>query len=446
MAQAAGKILLENIPNLVRDSLVYTRFSPERVEHLYIHLRSVEDQQAARGMLAAKGLVGFVANGAILPRASGASDEPMATGAAVPFKSPPSMEVVLVLPNRGEVRGMGIKRGITLIVGGGFHGKSTLLTALELGIYDHVPGDGREFVCADPLGVKVRAEDGRSVSCVDLSPFINNLPFQKDTTQFSTADASGSTSQATNIDEAIELGASTLFVDEDTCATNFMIRDRKMQMLVAAEQEPITPFLSKVQSMSKDFGISSIIVIGGSGAYFDVADCVVMMDAYKPVDVTEKARQIVEDCKGVNDAETTLPFQAIASRIPLRRGVDENARVKVVTQEKIFFGDTEILLSGVEQLVDISQTKWIADCLLYLATTMDDNTCLKDVLMKLDAKLDVEAGGPDVCPGTSLDVICDRKLGWYARARRFEVAAALNRLRSMQFRPAASRSRPKDAW
>ena len=101
---------------------------------------------------------------------------------------------------------MGIRKGITLIVGGGYHGKSTLLKALEAGVYNHIAGDGREFVITDDTAFKLRAEDGRSITGVDISPFIKNLPNKKDTVHFSTEDASGSTSQAANLMEALESG------------------------------------------------------------------------------------------------------------------------------------------------------------------------------------------------------------------------------------------------
>ena len=213
------------------------------------------------------GFVAFVRNGAILPTQSGASDLPMHATKVIPFQSPKSLEKTFKVPNSGNVTGMAIPAGITLIAGGGFHGKSTLLDALQLGVYNHVPGDGREFVVADDTLMKIRAEDGRSITAVNISPFITNLPFGQGTDRFrlvypdlpkyqdhisvlirihSTADASGSTSMAANIQEALEAGCRGFLFDEDTCATNFLIRDLRMQMLVSKENEPITPLLSKV--------------------------------------------------------------------------------------------------------------------------------------------------------------------------------------------------------
>jgi predicted ABC-class ATPase len=211
----------------------------------------------------------------------------------VAFQSP-ALRVEFTCPNRGLITGMGIPAGVTLIVGGGYHGKSTLLKAIELGVYNHIPDDGRELVVTHPAAVKIRAEDGRSVASVDISPFINQLPQGRSTRQFSTTNASGSTSQAANIMEALEAGAELLLVDEDTAATNFMIRDRRMQQLIAKDKEPITPFIDKVRQLYTDYGVSTILVMGGSGDYFDVADTVIAMENFQPEDVTEKAKAIAK--------------------------------------------------------------------------------------------------------------------------------------------------------
>jgi predicted ABC-class ATPase len=266
------------------------------------HIESVEDQEAARAQLKERRLVAFIANGAVLPRASGADDRVMREG-GLPFASPAEGEVELQLPNRGTVRGLGIRQGVTLIVGGGFHGKSTLLEALQVGVFNHVPGDGREFVVTDPTATKVRAEDGRPVTSLDISAFISALPQQRDTTCFSSGDASGSTSQAANIVEALEVGSTTLLVDEDTCATNFMMRDGRMARLV--ESEPITPFLHRVRALLQvrlgrlhhlqERGVSTVLVAGSCGDFFDVADTVLKMQEYRCQDVTQAAKAIAAD-------------------------------------------------------------------------------------------------------------------------------------------------------
>ena len=297
-----GKILFDFLPKCAEQALFYQNLDRER---LRAAVDLAEDQHCIREQLPGLGLCAFVANGSVLPRASGVSSKPMGDG--VKFVSPKELEVTLDLPRGRRITGMGIRRGVTLIVGGGYHGKSTLLGALELGVYDHIAGDGREYVITDPSAVKIRAEDGRSIRKTDISLFISDLPNGKDTAAFETEDASGSTSQAANLMESIESGSSLILIDEDTSATNFMIRDKLMQQVVAPEEEPIIPFIERVRSLYEDFGISSIIVAGSSGSYFHVADHIIQMKEYTPLDITEKAKK----------AATAFPvFSAPQGRFP----------------------------------------------------------------------------------------------------------------------------------
>ena len=257
---------------------------------------------------------------------------------AVPFKSPRECEIALEKADRQTVTGMGIPRGISLLTGGGFHGKSTLLEALELGIYDHIPGDGRELVVTDPTAVKIRAEDGRSVCNVDISPFIYNLPGGKDTKRFSTDDASGSTSMATNIQQALEAGCETLLIDEDSSATNLLVRDQRMQALI--KKEPITPLISKARALYEDHGVSTIIVIGGLGDWLSVSDNVIAMDSYVPRLITNEAKAVLEQYPGVVRQDDTY------GSLPQRPGMD---------------------LSGLDQLVEVGQSRTIATLLQQVA-------------------------------------------------------------------------------
>lgn len=272
---------------------LYHRKVLERETEQVICLK--EDQRVIREELKKRGLIAFVANGSILPRQSGNSDLPMKD--AVPFQSPKSMEITIQLRHRGSITGMGIRKGITLIAGGGYHGKSTLLEALEKGVYDHIAGDGREFVITDDTAWKLRAEDGRKIKDVDISLFINHLPNGRNTRRFSTLDASGSTSQAANIIEAIEAKSQVLLIDEDTSATNFMVRDELMQRVIQKDKEPITPFLERARDLYEKAGISTILVVGSCGSYFYIADQIIQMDNYCPVDITEKTRKLLKEYK-----------------------------------------------------------------------------------------------------------------------------------------------------
>jgi len=392
---------------------------------LYCHIETVEDADFLRDQLEHLGLLAFVADGAVLPRVSGVDPRPL-TGKVVPFKSPQSFRVAIKVPNAGSITGMGIPKGVTLIVGGGYHGKSTLLKALELGVYNHIPGDGREFVVTNPYAVKIRAEDGRRIEKVDISPFIGALPFGQFTHAFSTEDASGSTSQAANIMEALEAGSQALLIDEDTSATNFMIRDHRMQELVSKDKEPITPFIDKVHLLFQDLAVSTVLVIGGSGDYFDVADCVICMVEYIPYDVTEKARSIAEKHKAERAREGGEYFGKIKERIPLLHSFDPSkGRRKVKISSKgvhsILFGTHRIDLGALEQLMDKSQTQAVGDAIYYATRYMDGKRSLKEIVDRVQKDI-TEKG---------LDIISLYPVGTYAAFRVIELAAAINRLRTL---------------
>ncbi|MBH0228602.1 ABC-ATPase domain-containing protein [Halobacillus yeomjeoni] len=374
------------------------------------------------------GWISFIADGSILPRESGISDRPMKK--AVPFESPEENRVSFSIPHRNEpITGMALKKGIVLIVGGGYHGKSTLLNAMERGVYPHIKGDGREYVMTDPDAVKVRAEDGRQVTTVDISPFIKNLPHGTDTTQFSTENASGSTSQAANVMEALEAGAHTLLIDEDTSATNFMIRDERMQELVVKEKEPITPFIDKIKQMRDDLDVSTILVMGGSGDYFNVADEVIMMDQYVPHNVTGRAKEIADQYPSQRHSSIEEKFGSVPARaflpatLQTRKGKKEKVQAKGRTT--ILMGKTDIDLDGIEQLVDPSQTRLIADLIMHMDKrgVLKKESTLHELLDQIEEQIDregLEAFAP----------FKGQHPGDLARPRRFEIAATLNRIRT----------------
>lgn len=416
-------IFFDELPKVVEQSLHYHRLNRNELQR---HVESVEDQEALRLQLANHNLVAFVANESVLPRLSGVDDRPLDKD-ALAFQAPESLSYEIDLPNAGKIRGMGIPQGITLIVGGGFHGKSTLLHAVERGIYNHIPGDGREKVATHPGAVKVRAEDGRAVSKVDISPFIDRLPFGRDTKSFTTENASGSTSQAANIIEAFDAGAQVLLIDEDTSATNFMIRDERMQSLVVQDKEPITPLLYRVRELYDAHGVSSVIVMGGSGDYFDVADTVIMMDCYEPRDVTQKAKTLARNLNDTyHDKLDNLPqFSRNAKRRPGKKALDPSRRnrdVKIDTKglHTILYGEHHIDLSLVEQLIDMGQTRAIGLIIHYYASHYaNQHDALIDGLRKVLADID----------SRGLDVISPYKVGNLALPRLHEIAAAINRIR-----------------
>ena len=427
LGREAEEMLLGDVPALVERSLLFRNLDGG---DLYRHIEAAEDADFLRSVLKDRGLVAFVADGSILPRRSGVDDRPLTRG--IPFRSPEGLRVEVELPNRGRITGMGIPEGITLIVGGGFHGKSTLLRALERGVYNHIPGDGRELVVTDPTAVKIRAEDGRSIVGVDISPFIGTLPGGVDTRFFTTENASGSTSQAANILEAVEAGSRLLLLDEDTSATNFMIRDRRMQALIEKRHEPITPFIDKVRQLYEDHGVSTILVMGGSGDYFDVADTVIAMVEYEPEDVTAEARAIAGRLKTERVMEGGEGFGAIKGRVPLPESLNpqkgrREIHLKAKGLKTLLFGREEIDLSCVEQIVEDGQVLAIGYALLYgRERYMDGRRTLREILEGIER--DMEEKGLDVISPFPYppDLV---------RFRPQELAAALNRLRSLKVRP-----------
>ncbi|MFE1084913.1 ABC-ATPase domain-containing protein [Brevibacterium sediminis] len=450
LGHQAADILTRDLPDFAERLFLFDRWSDApagrggnthgpSAEGLADHVRLHRDQLELRSHLGEAGLIGLVGNGAILPRTSGDSDLPMKSSDAVVFTSPLELEHTVELSSGRTVTGMGIPRGVTVIVGGGYHGKSTILRALERGVYPHIAGDGREWVISDPTATSIRAEDGRAVTGDDISAFINNLPSGSDTRFFSTTNASGSTSQAANLVEAIEAGANTLLIDEDTSATNFMIRDERMRALIPAEREPITPFVDRVRPLLTNQGVSTVLVAGGSSAFFEVADHVIALDAYVPKEVTNQAHDLV----GITaaDLETTptdstpdtgsdspaTPAFIAAPRVPTAKALRPASKTKTARakgSDRIQFGRDFIDLIAIAQLVDTQQASGVAEALEYLAEIFDGRISLTEALAEVVDMLDAEG----------LDGITGHRdhPGHLTRPRRQEIAAALNRYRELQ--------------
>jgi len=438
LGRQAEEMLCREVPEIVRRSLFWTEVLEGECRRF---IECVENQEAIRAQLRERGLVAFVADGSILPRRSGVSELPLER--AIPFRSPESLRVTMAVPNpvlwNGRVHdtltGMGIPEGVTLIVGGGYHGKSTLLRALERSVYPHIPGDGREYVVTREDAVTIRAEDGRRIERVDLTPFIGQLPYGQRTDDFSTENASGSTSQAANILEALEAGSRLLLIDEDTSATNFMVRDARMQALVAKELEPITPFVDRVRELYERLGVSTILVMGGSGDYLDVADTVILMREYVPEDVTAEARRIARAYPTQRRPEAPRPIERVVERVPCAESLDPSrgrreVKIDAKAVDLILFGETAIDLRAVEQIVDLSQTRAIGYALHCAAERfMDGRRTVREILDELERLFARE--GIDVLDPFRRG---EEHPGNFARPRRYEIAAALNRLRTVRMR------------
>ncbi|MEZ9955864.1 P-loop domain-containing protein [Vibrio cyclitrophicus] len=420
LAKKAINIITFYLPKFIRRATLERELN---IEAMIKHCEAVEDQDALRAQLEENNLAAFVANGSVLPRIAGNCDLPMK--GAVPFLAPESLSVTLNTPNQGDVTGLGIPKGITLIVGGGFHGKSTLLNAVERSIYNHIPGDGREGIVTATDTMKIRAEDGRCVHNLNLSNYINHLPMQKDTSDFSTQDASGSTSQAAWLQESIEAGVQTLLIDEDTSATNFMIRDERMQALVSKGAEPITPLVDRIGQLREEMDISTIVVMGGSGDYLDVADTVIQMHDYQAVDVTEKAQEVIAQhpTQRTNECETALETfvpRSLNRAALMNILTDGKFRVNAKGKESLRFGKEFADLSALEQLESTSEVNAIGWAWFQFAQTPGwSNNPAKE----FNAILSDE--WYENMP----------KYGDLAKPRILDVMAALNRMRKSQFKP-----------
>lgn len=420
-ARELEKILFDFVPECVKSALFYKNLDAKRLRDI---VDLAEDQHYIREKLPEMGLCAFVANGSVLPRESGISSRPMRGG--VKFKSPKELEVTMELPHKGIIAGMGIPKGITLIVGGGYHGKSTLLKALELGVYDHIAGDGREYVITDDTAMKIRAEDGRSIKKTDISMFINDLPNGKDTVGFCTEDASGSTSQAANVVESIEAGTSLFLIDEDTSATNFMIRDELMQRVIHRDMEPITPFIERIRELYEGYGISTVIVAGSSGAYFHIADTIIQMDRYVPKDITAYAKKEAESFPMISGPEAPAKRPDFTRCPRPGKAFRENDRIKMKTmgREAVMINKETIDLRYVEQITDSEQVTALGYCMRYAQKhILDGRKNIRRIVDELEQVIERE----------SLSALCENSanISCMAKPRRQEIFACFDRYRSL---------------
>lgn len=423
LAGELEKILFRLVPEMIEEIFVYESYEKKVLEEV---MALSIDQQYIREELKKRDLVTFLADGSILPRESGISERPLKD--AVPFLSPGSLKVEMDLPYAGTITGMGIPKGITVIAGGGYHGKSTLLQAIQSGVYNHIKGDGREYVITDDTAVKIRAEDGRRICNTDIHMFIDHLPNHKNTKNFCTENASGSTSQAGNMIEALEAGANTFLIDEDTSATNFMVRDHIMEQIVVKEKEPITPFISWVKALHKEKGISTIIVVGSSAAYLEVADTILQLDFYQVKDIKETVTKVLSQYPDMcTEQKTNVPelsFERIVKKIDMSyKGRD--MKVKTIDTDTISLNKENIDVRYLEQIMDRGQTIGIGYLLKYaMEEVVDNQKNMVEIVDELYKKM-------DKCGYSSL-IPKGYSAGFPVLPRKQEVMAAWNRFRKLE--------------
>lgn len=422
LAGELERILFEMVPAMVEEIFLCKSYKKEALKE---NMELAVNQTYIREQLKEKNLVAFLADGSILPRESGISQRPLK--GAVPFTSPEALKVEMELPFGGTITGMGIPKGVTVIVGGGYHGKSTLLEAIQYGVYNHIKGDGREYVITDATAMKIRAEDGRRICKTDIHMFINHLPNNKDTKQFCTENASGSTSQAANMIEAIEAGAKTFLIDEDTSATNFMVRDGIMEQIVSKDKEPITPFISWVRALYEEKGISTVIVVGSSAAYLEMADNILQLDYYEVKDIKERAKAVLEQntslCTKQNAKVPTFSFQRKVGKIDMSyKGRD--MKIKTTGTDTISLNKENIDVRYLEQLIDYGQTAGIGYLLKYaMEHLVDDKKTLGNIVEEMYVQIEKK--------GMSFVVPKGYSAGFPVLPRKQEVMAAWNRFRKL---------------
>ena len=390
-AESAAEILTMVLPDLVSAGL-YCNKSDESA--LQEHYRVLAERKEILAQLESSGLCAFVPDGAILPRASGLSEMPLEN--AVPFVAPQEMAVTLNVCGR-EIRGMGIPKGITVITGGAFHGKSTLLQALTRAVYPHVPGDGREGIVIDESTLRVGVEDGRSVRGTDLSLFVRDLPGGVSTKDFNTLSASGSTSEAANLLEAMEAGARTFLIDEDSSAVNFLIRDVRVRKLLGDDREPLIPLTDRIREISAN-GFSFVLVAGACGDYLDLADNIVVMANYKAECAKTgdlAARNAAEPSGTAISMPSNRPFTAYMQ--PLQKSVRPTSQVERQVKVKLA-GDTLLQIgflvsdtSRLNTLVDKQQRFGAGFLLLNLlqnaASNAESDDSISATIQKLYEKI-----------------------------------------------------------
>jgi predicted ABC-class ATPase len=427
VAKAAQAVFLEELPQVIDASLLYASQNPQAVQR---HIQVAEDAEALRLQVAARGLVAFLADGAVLPRESG-TDRPLLSH-LVPLQAPPTLAVTLELPHRGAITGLGIPRGVTVLLGSPISGRSTLLRAVAASVYTHLPGDGREFCAAVPDAVLVRVEEGRRVEGVNLSAFLTAPTSGEDPSKYRAEHAIDIVSQAAGIVEALEAGCSLLLIDEDTSAPGLLARDAVWRHLAPEAPQPVTPLADVLRPLYEEHGVSTILITSHGADYVGVADTVIGMDAFRPRLVTSEAKRAAADGAAASPGKGR--FGSVAHRVPFADSLSPlrgrrfrgDSHGGGHSARSVVLGRDVIDLGTVEQLVDPSQARAVAAALIFAADRglADGMRTIREILGLLDMQI-AQHGLEGLVTGEAVP-------GDLALVRRHELAAALNRLRTLR--------------
>jgi len=418
------ELFMNRIPKVVRMSLFFSTVDKDR---LTSWLETVEDADNLRDMLKDRALAAFIADGSILSKRVSKKYQKFNEDKYVSFISPEELAMEIELPNRGKIRGMGIPAGVTLITGGMSHGKSTLIRALELGVYNHIPGDGRELVVTVPDAAGIRTEEGRRIEQVNISPFFPRILPAGDPEHYSTSFASAPVSQAAAIMEALDIGTSLLLIDEDTSAASLMVRDSRMQALVPKSDDPVIPLVDVLPALRDRLNVSSIVIAAGFGDYIDCADTVIVVKDFKLSVITEKAKRIANNLSTDRISESSLRLPRLGIRCPLAQSLEPMKAQQPESQMlrgrgSVQYGDELIDLSRVNQLVSQSQARGISRGIAMVHRLMSGSNSLREAINKVITRIEQ----------VGLDSLSNRCMGDLAGFRAYELAAAVNRLKNLK--------------
>lgn len=394
VSAVAMDLLMERIKTIISESLYFSAYKQSKV---YNHLQTYENAEFIRENLDSKGIVAFIADGSVLPR----RDDDLAPMVdAKEFVTDPALKVTFDVPYGEPISGMGIPKGFTAVTGASRNGKSALLDAIFAGVYDHIPGDGREYVITSRDAAFIMAEPNRPADSVDISMFVPETPEFDDTSAAKKEFVSSPMSEFVSVSEAVEMGSKLILIDEEYSNPCVMRKG------FLADNEKIISLSEMGSSMGRQ-GIS-LVMVSGDESVIRSADNVLVVEGFKvsPAKVERTG----------NGKEFSMP----ADRYPVSKGIvyEKGHRdVNVTAQEirTIEIGEFKVHVP-VAALFDISQTNTVADAIAYMKEHMDGSKNMLDVCKDAIGAIKAEDDSTDNGSGMH-----------HATIRAIDLAAVLNR-------------------
>ncbi len=415
--EMAQQIFFENLPEVISNSLLYCNIETADADAF---VNNMEDADQLRQHLGASGQISFVAEGALLTRIK--SEDTPDYERLIPLEVDDSLIDEVEVPHAGTVRGLGIPHGLTLILGESNGGRVDLTEAIAQGIYNHVPGDGRESVVTVADAVAIHSEAGRSIQQVDISAFATELLDGGNPASYSCKSAGSFSSQAASTVEALEAGARVLLYDEHSSSSTFLSSDTRVSPLLGKSIR--NSLASRARQMVDELGIS-IVVAGSSlvAEFIPIADKILRVENYRVSDITEEAKEL-DIVPSVADSSVNLSSMLSRSRWVMPSSIDpsigrEDIVIHADEEDFLQFGRSIVDLGALKQICDADQARAIGFVLYYSKLRyMDEGYPLREILDLVDRDLSNEG----------LNALSRDARGDLARPRRYEVAATLNRL------------------